>query len=319
MSGISSFLFQGQPVPPQPTGSDVNTTSPLWLQQFNYNLANTAANLANSPYTAYPGQQIATPSAATTQAQNMALGNVGNYQGALNGAMTATQNAATPIGADQINKYMSPYTNDVVGALQNASNTNLFTNVLPQVQDRFVGAGQSRSPQEMQATNNAVYQSGQALDQATAQALQAGYGQALTTATDQQKAQLAGGAQLGNLGALTQQLGAGDIGSVAAVGAQQDQTNQAGINAAMNNFYSQQQWPYQNLAYASDITRGLSVPSNVQTVGQQPSSQTTYSASPLQAFAQGVGVSGATGLNSLGLKAGGHVSRGALNEFREAA
>ena len=42
------------------------------------------------------------------------------------------------------------------GALQTAANKNLFENQLPQIQDRFVSAGQSRSPQEMQATNNAT-------------------------------------------------------------------------------------------------------------------------------------------------------------------
>ncbi len=316
---VLSFLSQGQPVPPQPTGSDVNTSYPLWMQQFDYNLGNAATNLANTPYTAYPGQQVATPSAATQQGQTMALNNVGNYQGALNQANQATANAATPVGASQINSYMSPYTTDVVGALQQAANTNLFQNQLPAIQDRFVSAGQSRSPQEMQATNNALYQSNQALDQATSQALQSGYNGALNEANSQQAAQLSAGQQFNTLANSTQGLGLNDVGAVSAVGAQQDQNNQANINASMNNFYAQQQWPYQNLGFASNVLRGQNIGTNTQTVGLQPSSQTTYSASPLQAFTQAVG-----GASSLNLKEGGHVkkkvaSRGALNEHAMAA
>lgn len=301
---VAGFLFQGAPVPPQPTGSDTQSTYPLWLQQYDSNLASAATNLASQSYTPYPGQQVATPSAPTVQAQNMALGNVGNYQPALNTASNFVQAAGTPVTASQINQYMSPYESNVVGALQQASNTNLNQNVLPSIQDRFVSAGQSRSPQEMQATNNAVYQSNQSLNQATSGALQSGYQGALNEAMGEQGLSQAAGATEGQLGALTQQLGAGDVGQVAAAGQEQDINNQANINASMNNFNAQQQWPYQNLAYASNIIRGQTVPSNTQTVGLQPSNQTTYSASPLQAFTQTAGVS-----NALGLKHGGSVKR----------
>ena len=104
MAGTTDFLFQGQPIPPQPTGSDTQTSYPLWMQQFDYNLGSAATNLANSPYTAYPGQQVATPSAATQQAWQMAQNNVGNYQPALNSATSLTQQASQPIGASQINQ-----------------------------------------------------------------------------------------------------------------------------------------------------------------------------------------------------------------------
>lgn len=285
MSGTTSFLFQGQPTPPQPTGSDTSTSYPLWLQQYTSNLANAATNLASTPYTAYPGQQVATPSNATQQSWNMALGNVGNYQPALNTAQTLTGQAATPISSSDINSYMDPYMGQVIGGLTSAANTNLFQNQLPAIQDRFVSAGQSRSPQEMQATNNALYQSNQALDQGIAGALGQGYQGALSTALAEQQAEQTAGAQYGQLGALTQQLGAGDVGLVGAAGQTQDVNNQANINAALNNFYSQQQWPYQNLAFASNIIRGQAVPSNTQVTGTSYNPSASYTTSPLSTFA----------------------------------
>lgn len=259
----------------------------------------------------------------------MAQNNVGNYQGALNQATSLTGQAAQPIGPQQINQYLSPYTQDVVGALQQASNTNFTQNQLPAIQSQFVGAGQAASPQQMQADNNALYQTNQALDQSTAQALQSGYQGALSTALQEQQQQQTAGAQYGQLGALTQELGAGDVAQVAGAGQAQDTTNQANINASMNNFYAQQQWPYQNLTYASNIIRGQAVPSNQMQVGLTSPSQSAYTASPL---ASGLGVTlGASaignGLNlgssgsALGLRRGGAVRRrrqGALS-FQQAA
>ena len=313
MSGTTSMLFQGTPAPPQPTGSDTSTSYPLWLQDYVYGLASSAQNLAGQQYNPYPGQQIATPSTATQQSWKTAQNNVGNYQPALNSAMGLTQAGATPIGASQINQYMSPYTSSVISGLQNASNTNLIQNQLPAIRNQFVSAGQAASPQMAQADNNALYQSNQALDQATSQALQSGYSGAVGTALQEQGAQQTGGAQMGQLGALTQQLGAADVGQLAASGQAQDTTNQANINASMNNFYAQQQWPYQNLTYASNIIRGQAVPSNTMQVGLQYPPSGSYGPSPL---ATGLGV--ATGASALGLARGGHVRRGAL-EHRFAA
>ena len=409
MSGTLNFLTQGAPQPAVPTGSDTATSMPVWLQQFVYNTANAAQNLASQPYQPVPFNQVADPSAATQQAWNMAYSNQGNYFPALGQAINQTNIGSSPIAtpgaitaptisanriqnpqnitadpitasklsASDISQYMNPYTNSVVGALRQASNENLFNDVLPGVQDRFVSAGQSRSPQEMKATGDMVYKSQQALDQAIANTLNQGYSGALNTAAQQQgfttgvaqqqqgfntalqqqqqgvqlgldtnqqqfltglaqqerdrqtaldlqnqqtglnvaqgnrAAAQTGGAQMGQLGALTQQLGAADVGLVGAAGQSQDQVNQANVNAALNNFYAQQQWPYQNLGYASNIIRGLPVNTNTQTVGS--TYNVPYQASPLSQF-----VGTALGASSLGLKKGGMVKMGVLANRRVA-
>ena len=231
------------------------------------------------------------------------------YQGALNQASQIASNAMQPIGAAQINQYMSPYTSDVVGALQQASNLNFQQNQMPAISSQFVGAGQAASPQMAQADNNALYQNNVALNSAVSSALQSGYQGALNTALQEQQAQqtganqlaqygiqgaqiaqgnaqgqLAAAGQYGQLGALTGQLGALDTGQLAAAGSAQDTYNQSNINAALNNFYAQQQWPYQNLAYASNIVRGQNIPSNTQTVGTAYIPNEAYAPSPLSSF-----------------------------------
>lgn len=304
MSGNTlGFLFSGQPVPPQPTGSDTQTNFPLWQQSYVANLANAATNLASSPYTPFSGPTVAAPSAQTTQAEQLAGQNVGNWQPALNQAMSFEQQAGTPTTASDINQFMNPYMSQVIGGLTSAANTNFFQNQLPGIQSNFVSAGQSRSPQEMQATNNALYQNNQALDQSIAGALGTGYQGALNANFAQKGLQQSAGATSGQLGALTGQLGAQDVGQLAASGATQDQNAQANLNAAQNQFYAQQQWPYQNLAYASNILRGQNIPTNTQTVGQQYNPGQAYTASPLASF-----VGTTLGSSAAGLARGGRVA-----------
>ena len=294
MSGTSSFL-SGLPVPPQPTGADTSTSQPLWYQDLLYNTGTAAQNLAASPYTPNPYQAVAAPSGATQQSWNMAVNNANNYQPYLNQAGALTQQAAQPIGAQQINQYLNPYTNDVVGALQQASNTNFFNNVMPGIQSQFVSAGQAASPQEMQSANNAAYLQSQALNQATAGALQQGYQGAVGTALQEQGQTGAMGAQSGQLGSLTQGLGAASTGLVASAGQGQDTYNQSVLNNNANQFNQAQQWPYQNLGYASNIERGLQVPTNQQTVGMNYNPGQSYTSSPISSFVGGtLGASAAT-------------------------
>lgn len=301
MASLLDFLFQGQPVPPQPTGSDTSTSTPLWLQQMTANLGNAATNLAGQEYQPVPFGQVAPPSDATRRAWSMAGGNVGSFQPDLTQAEDLTRQAAQPITGADISRYMSPYMDQVIGGLTSQSNKNLYENVLPGIQDRFVSSGQSRSPQEGQITSQIVGQSQKALNDSIAGALGQGYQGALNTAISQQGAKQTAGAQFGQLGALNQQLGAGDIGQVAAAGQGQDIVNQGNINAALNNFYAQQQWPYQNLGFASNIIRGLPVNTNTQTVGQAYAPGTGgYSASPLASF-----IGATSGSKALGFARGG--------------
>lgn len=235
----------------------------------------------------------------------MAGGNVGSFQPDLTQAETLTGQAAQPITGADIGRYMDPYLDQVIGGLTSQSNKNLYENVLPGIQDRFVSSGQSRSPQEGQITSQIVGQSQKALNDSIAGALGQGYQGALNTAISQQGAKQTAGAQFGQLGALNQQLGAGDIGQVAAAGQGQDIVNQGNINAALNNFYAQQQWPYQNLGFASNIIRGLPVNTNTQTVGQAYAPGTGgYSASPLASF-----IGATSGSKALGFARGGRVAR----------
>ncbi len=161
--------------------------------------------------------------------------------------------------------------------------------------------------QQQQAQDLALQQQQQGFLTGLAQQQQ---GVGLNVAQGNRSAAQTAGAQAGQIGALTQQLGAADAGQLAASGQAQDTVNQANINAAMNNFYAQQQWPYQNLGFASNIIRGLPVNTNQQTVGQTYNA--SYSPSPLSQF-----VGTTLGASALGLKKGGKVRRPGALSYRK--
>ena len=173
-NGISSFL-SGSVVPPAPTGSDTSTAYPTWYQDYLYNISNAATNLAQQPYTQFPGQQVASPSAATQQSWQMALNGANAGMPALNQAASQIQSASSPLTQSQISQYLNPEQSYITGAL----NTNLQQNILPGIESQFVSAGQAASPQQAQIEEQAAYGTQQAAGQALAQ----GYTGALNAAT----------------------------------------------------------------------------------------------------------------------------------------
>lgn len=303
-NSLASFLFQGS----APIQSDVKTTQqPLWLQQALYNTIGAAGQLTQQPYQPFGGPQVATPSDQTTQAWKLAGQNVGAWAPYLNDAGALTRSAGAPIGAADIQQFLNPYQSYITGAL----NRNLTENLLPNIQDKFVSAGQSRSPQESQITSNALRDT----QEAVGNSLAGGYQGALNSLLQSRQQTGQVGAQLGQLGALSQEFGAGDVSQLAAAGQGQDILSQANINAALGNFQNQQQYPYQQLGFLSNIIRGLPSAGSVQTqqttnYPQQNAGITNY-------------LGGANALSAAGYRRGGAVMpspfRGALSYFSRAA
>lgn len=292
--GINSFL-SGTPVPQTVTSSK---QFPLWLQQFMESAANAAGNLAQQPFAQFPGPTVAAPSAQTLQAQQLAGQNVGAWQPDLAQAGALTAAAGAPITASDISTFINPYQDYITGAL----NRNLNENVLPGVQDKFVSAGQSRSPQEAEITSRALRDNQIAVGQSLAGAYQGAL-----NSLQQQRAQMgSSGAAFGQLGALNSQLGAVDVGQLAAAGNAQDQLGQANINAALNAFNAQQEDPYKKLSYLTSTLQGLPT-SGLNTTSTSTSTGTNFAPSPLATFAGTLGVG-----NAIGHARGGRIKKMAM-------
>jgi hypothetical protein len=218
----------------------------------------------------------------------------GYAQGLQGLAAQGTLGAAQPIGQSQISQYMNPYMN--IALQQQLDEMNRQAQIQGQgLQAQATKAGAFGGTREGIQRAELGRNLAQTQNQAIANAMQQGYGQALSTAQQQQQAQMAGYNQLGNLGQgigslAGQQFGVGaqlaqGLGSLGAqqgnlatqaaalgqsaqgmgqqdvnflynLGSAQQKFEQSALDAGRQNQLQQNMQPYQQLGFLSDIYKG---------------------------------------------------------------
>jgi hypothetical protein len=259
-------------------------------------LAKTGAltDISQNPYKPYEGNRIAGFSPLQTQSQqnaaNMQTSGATGFGtqlagaaglGALGSRYDPTQFQADQFGGDAAQRYMSPYMQNVVDIQQREAQRQgdiAGTQLASQATKSGAFGGGRQAIMEAEASRNLAQQKGDiqarglqsSYDQAQAQfnadqarrmqaqQLQeqskqygAGYGmQGLQTA-------LQGAGQLGTLGG--QEFAQGmDINKLQnAYGGQQQALQQQGLSQAYQDFQNQQNYPYKQLGFMSDMIRGL--------------------------------------------------------------
>jgi len=197
--------------------------------------------------------------------------NVGNYQPYLDFASQTIPQAQS--------QYMNPYTNQVVYRIGALGQRNLSENLLPQVNQTFTGAGQFGGTRNAEFTNRAMRDANESILGQQSQALQQGYTQA-------QQAALSDLTRQGQLGQLTQQLGAQDVSLLETAGMQQQSQQQRAMDIAYQDFLQQRDYQKNQLSFLSDIIRGQQVPTSQYTT-QASAPSYTAQMSPLAAATQG--------------------------------
>jgi len=226
--------------------------------------------------------------------------------------------------AEQAQQYLNPYTQQVVENIGRAGSRNLLENILPNVQDNFIRAGQYGSTGHQNFTNRAIRDAQEGIGRQQTEALQHGYGQALNTAGQAndrqiQSGQLLGGAlgrdiergivggrELQNLGESQQQARQRQLGFLGEVGSQQQGQRQNVLNTAYEDFEKERDFPFQQVARQNALVRGLPV--------NEFRSERNYHPTPPapSAWKQGAGLlAGFTGAANQrqGFAEGGHVGR----------
>jgi hypothetical protein len=249
-------------------------------------------------------------------------------------AAVGTMRGAQPIGQQQIQQYMNPYQQLVLQ--QQLDEMNRQAQIQQQnLQSQAVKAGAFGGSREGIQRAELARGLAQAQNQAIAQSMQQGYGQALQTAQQQQQTGLGAYGQLGNLGqgigslagqqfgigaqiaqglgslgaqqanlaglggALGQQaqaMGQQDVNFLYNLGAQQQRQQQATLDAQRQNALQQNMQPIQMLGFLSDIYKGA------PTTQMGMTQQSTPTPSPFQQIA-GLGIAGVSAATA-GAKAG---------------
>jgi hypothetical protein len=296
-----------------------NTSIPEYARPYVENMLGKTEALTDinqNPYQTYQGQRIA----EFSPLQQQAFGNTANMQvapqvgqasglagmsglGALGAGRQYAQQATNPYATQA---YMSPYMQNAVNvqkqeALRDAQKNNIGMNLASARQGTYGGARQLLGEQErnrnlqtqlgnIQATGTQnAFQAAQQAQQFGAGLGLQGYGQAGQAA-----------ATLGQLGQnqYGQQMGINQAQQQ--VGAIQQAQAQQGLDTAYQDFLKQKNYPYQQLAFMSDMARGLPL---------SQTSQAMYAAPPNAASQLG-----GLGMSALGIygMSGGFKAKGGM-------
>lgn len=288
-------MGKGSSPAPQPSQQTVtNTSIPEYARPYVENMlgkAEAVTDISKNPYQTYGGERLAgfTPlqkqafsnaaNMTTSGVTGMGAGLAGLAGGQAMGAGNQYMRMATDPYAQSA--FMSPYMQNVVD-LQKQEAIRDYQKAMPGLQAQAVrqGAfGGSRSAIQQAEASRAL---GQNLAQIQATGTQSAYDQAMknlqfgsTLGLQGLQTGLQGATALGNIGQQQFQQGI-DLNKLQqAAGATQQTAEQQRLDLAQQDFLKQQNYPYQQLAFMSDMLRGLPLSQTAQSVYSAPPSLTS--------------------------------------------
>lgn len=286
--GVLDFLFDGSP-PPNVSSTTTSTTNmPDWYQEYTRGLLGKSNTIAADAFNYNAGspvmpQTVAGFTPATDQSFQMTADNIGIQNPAFNTAGDTFNNVANGFDQGQFSNYMNPYTQNVNDVIATLGARNLSENLLPAVNDTFVGAGQFGGSRNAEFTNRAVRDTNQSILNQQAQNMNQGYQQSMQNYLQGQQQSLTAGQDFANLGAAQNQIGLQQAAAMNAVGQQQQSQQQLVNNTNVQNFNASRDYPQQVAAFMNQQVRGFNPPTSTSQSYAGPG--TNYQPSPLAQIA----------------------------------
>ena len=300
-------MGKGSPAPAPSSQNVTQTSIPEYARPYVEKMLGKSEALTEAPYQAYGGQRMA----GFTPLQNQAFETVGQLGPTQQGAMASQMTGAAGLGslyagnqyANQatnpyaMQSYMNPYVQNALNpAMQEARRQSDITGVQNAANAVQAGAfGGSRfGIQEAERQRNLgqnlanIYGTGMSDAYKNAQQSMQ-FGSTLGLQGLGQAGQLSN--TLGNLGQQQFTQARDAAAAQQAAGTAQQQMEQQYLEQQYADFQNQRQHPYQQLAYMSDMLRGLPLSQYTQTMYQQPASFLTQAAG-VGAIGKGLGFFG---------------------------
>jgi len=275
-------LFQGTAPPNVDTTKSTATTAPGYYTDYLSGLAGAGQQaLAKSPAELVAG---------FSPLQQQAFGNVQNaatsYMPQLGAAQATAGLGAQGITQQNIQNYLNPYAQNVVGEMARLNQQNLSQNLLPNLKAGFVGTGAGGSQRNAGALAQFLAQNQANLTGQQTGELSKGFTTALGAAGQQAQLQNQAAQVQGQLAAQQQQLGLAGNKAIMDAGAQQQALEQARINS-----------PLVQAGNVAQLMRGYTIPTS--TVEKYSGPAAAYGPSPL-AQISGLGSLLGSGFNTQG-------------------
>lgn len=284
MAGVMDFLFQGSP-PPSVTSNSVSTpTLPDWYSDLAKNIVAKGSAIANTGFQPYTDPAIAARTTKQVQSGNLISGMVGQAQPAIDSAK-ATQTALSDPNLTALN--------DSIASL---GTRNLTENLLPAIDNTFIGAGQFGGSRNTEFAARATRDTGQNILNAQAQALLQGNNQALTAANNLVSSATAG-----------QNLGIQQAAALDTAGQSEQNQEQKNLDFARSQFEQERDYPRDQTYYLSNLLRGNAPPAATSTSSTAPYAGNAMGPSGLSTLLSGTLTAGALSNLFGGKKRGGPI------------
>ena len=257
-------IFQGTVAPDVNTAKTSTTQAPQYFTDYLSGIAG-----AGGTALARPADQLVAPLTALQQQGYAGVPTAAEAYKPQLGLAEQTAENASGIGAGDIQKFMNPYTQNVVDEMARLQQQNIQRNLMPQLKAGFVGTGGLGSQRYANALGQTASDWQSNLTGQQYGALSSGYKNALEAALSEGQLQNQVAQTQGNLGAQEQSLGLAGTGAMTKAGAEQQAFNQAQINA-----------PLANATNVASLLKGYSVPTSVTETYKGPMAG-VYGASPL--------------------------------------
>lgn len=301
---VLDFLFEGKAPPAVETAQQSNVQLPPFAQQYMQGLMARANVVAAQPYTPYTGPRVAEATQNQQTAWNSLAQNAGNTAPMFQSGSNMITQAGTPFNQATFDQFKSPYISDVVNRIETLGMRNMNEQMLPSLNDKFIGSGQFRSNRNDEMVSRLARDTGESIRGQQAMALQQAQDSAMSNYQQAMARQAASGQALGQLGATQAQTQIRDAAALEAAGMAQRGINQENLGVAYQNFLDQRDWGKTQARFMNEAIRGLQ-PVGQTTTGTQQQLAPAVSASPLAQIAGGIGA--ATAL--MGRAKGGRVAK----------
>lgn len=239
---------------------------PEWIEEPSKRMIAEAERLAGLPYEAYTGERVAPFSPESLQAmdRSQALAGQGADRVGL-GYLTAAGSTRAPT-SEELQTYIDPYAEGVAGIaareMERAANIRGIGERAQAVRAGAFG-GDRQAIQEAERERNLQQQTGDIYTRTMSRAYETG----LSELGKQLEREQRGGIALGQLGAQGQQVGFQDIAQQLGIGQLIEGKGQEYLDVGYQDYLTQQQYPYEQLGFLSDIVRGA--PRSTSTTGTQ--------------------------------------------------
>ena len=301
-----SYLFSATTNPQVTTTDQTTSTWPAWYQQYLNAIMAKGSAVVDEPYQSYGGPRVAPTTADQTASYDMTRQGVGAYQPMVDTANQYMTQGGAGFNQGQFDTYMNPYISGVVDQIATRGARNLSENLLPQINDSFIKAGQWGGSRSADFTGRALRDTQESILNQQSQALAGGYNSAMDAYQRGNDQKLTAGQGLGSLAGSAQSLGLKDAAALQAIGQEQQGQTQKSLDTAYGDFREQRGYPREQAEWMSSLIRGMNPPTSSTSTSTAPAKSGQLAPSGLAQLAgAGVGLGGLMGW----FKDGGKVQR----------